>query len=309
MQRLTASLVIFPLLICSSLFTFAQTTQPTTPQMAFGILDATPVKLRIGRTMSSADAKTGDSVDFEVLEEVKVGDVIVVPRGGIAIGTVTNAKHKGRMGKGGKLDINIDYVRLVNGEKVALRAVKETKGGTHTAAMTGAIVATAIVFFPAAPLFLFMKGKDITIPKGTEITAFVNGDIPLDPKRFAPVPPVSEVPSPAPAPQQTPSAPSPAMVPEQPQPVQSPPAAPQQTPSAPTTSSIVVKSDPNGAEIIVDGKFVGSTPSTLQLQPGDHTISLKMVGYKAWERTITLTAGSTISVDATLEKLPPLPAR
>jgi hypothetical protein len=52
--------------------------------------------------------------------------------------------------------------------------------------MTGAIVATSILFFPAAPLFLFMHGKDITIPKGTEITAYINGDAPLDPARFAP---------------------------------------------------------------------------------------------------------------------------
>jgi hypothetical protein len=41
----------------------------------------------------------------------------------------------------------------------------------HTGAMAGGVVATAIVFFPAAPSFLFMHGKDITIPKGTEITA------------------------------------------------------------------------------------------------------------------------------------------
>jgi hypothetical protein len=52
--------------------------------------------------------------------------------------------------------------------------------------MTGAMVATAIVFFPAAPLFLFMHGKDITIPKGTEITAFVNGDVPLVMAKFQP---------------------------------------------------------------------------------------------------------------------------
>src|SRR5207249_6244252 len=50
--------------------------------------------------------------------------------------------------------------------------------------ITGAIVATSIVFFPAAPLFLLVHGKDITIPKGTEITAYINGDIPLDPKKF-----------------------------------------------------------------------------------------------------------------------------
>jgi hypothetical protein len=36
------------------------------------------------------------------------------------------------------------------------------------------MVATAIVFWPAAPLFLFMKGKDITIPEGHEVTVYTN---------------------------------------------------------------------------------------------------------------------------------------
>jgi hypothetical protein len=140
--------------------------------------DGTPVKLRIGRTVSSADAHVGDTVDFEVLEEVKVGNLLIIPKGGTAIATVTEAQSKRRMARGGKLDINIDYVRLADGEKPALRAVKDVKGGGHTGAMTGAIVATSIVFFPAAPLFLFMHGKDITIPKGTEVTAYVNGTSP-----------------------------------------------------------------------------------------------------------------------------------
>src|SRR5438309_11105733 len=87
-----------------------------------------------------------------------------------------------------KLNVNNDSVRLVTGEKVALRAVKEVKGGGNTEAMTGAMVATSLVFFPAAPLFLFMHGKDITIPKGTEVTAFVNGDMALDLAKFQPMP-------------------------------------------------------------------------------------------------------------------------
>jgi hypothetical protein len=52
--------------------------------------------------------------------------------------------------------------------------------------MTTAMVATGILFFPAAPLFLFMHGKDMTIPKGTEVTAYVNGDVPLTMSKFAP---------------------------------------------------------------------------------------------------------------------------
>ncbi|MCZ2149897.1 MAG: hypothetical protein LC126_19220 [Bryobacterales bacterium] len=45
-------------------------------------------------------------------------------------------------------------------------------------------MATAIVFFPAAPFFLFMHGKDTVIPKGTEITAYVNGEITLERLHF-----------------------------------------------------------------------------------------------------------------------------
>ena len=170
----------------------AATTPPTTPvvkqPLAFGLEDATPVRMRINRTMSSADAQVNETVDFEVLDDVKVKDMVVIPRGGMAWGTVTEAQPKRRMGRTGKLNINIDNVRLVSGEKVALRAVKDVQGGGHQGAIAGAMVATSIVFFPAAPLFLLIHGKDITVPKGTEITAYINGDIPLDPAKFAPVP-------------------------------------------------------------------------------------------------------------------------
>jgi hypothetical protein len=253
--------------------------------LAFGLEDATPVKLRLTRNLSSADAKTGDRVDFEVLEDVKVKDLIVIPRGGIAWGTVTEAQPKRRMARGGKLNVNIDDVRLADGEKVALRAVKETKGGGHTGAMTGAIIGTAIVFFPAAPLFLFMHGKDITIPKGTEITAYINSDIPLDPAKF-----------------QTQGATQPAA---NPGPAESSPvAAPRQgTNNAdPAPSSVEVKSSPDGADITVDEKYMGSTPSTLKLTPGEHKIKLEKSGFKTWERILTVGSGTTTSVNPTLDK-------
>ena len=134
--------------------------------------------------MSSRDARVDERVDFEVLEDIKVGNAVVVERGAIAIATVTEAHPKRRMGRAGKLHMNIDYVRLANGQKVLLRAVKGGSGGNHIAAMTGAMVATSLLFFPAAPFFLFLHGNDITIPKGTEVTAYVAADTPLDPAKF-----------------------------------------------------------------------------------------------------------------------------
>jgi len=200
-MRATCSWILSAALVFpSALFSAQQPTQdsnakapaPASPvvkePLAFGLEDATPVRMRINRTISSADSQVNDTVDFEVLDDVKVKDVIVVPRGSMAWGTVTEAQPKRRMGRAGKLNVNIDNVKLASGEKVALRAVKDVQGGGHQGAITGAIVATSIVFFPAAPLFLLVKGKDITIPKGTEITAYINGDIPLDPAKFgAPV--------------------------------------------------------------------------------------------------------------------------
>jgi hypothetical protein len=250
---------------------------PLKQPLAFGLEDGTPIKLRLTRNLSSADATTGDRVDFEVLEDIKVKDVIVVPRGGLALATVTEAQHKRRMARGGKLDVNIDDVRLIDGEKAPLRAVKEVKGGGHTGAMTGAMIGTAIVFFPAAPLFLFMHGKDITIRKGTEVTAYINGDIPLDPVRFQP--------------KEVKLAADPA--------VAQPSAAASGVDSM--LSSVDVKSSPDGADITVDDKYMGSTPSTVKLAPGDHKIKPEKSGFKAWERTLAVGLGGNANINATLD--------
>jgi hypothetical protein len=149
--------------------------------------DGTPVHLVLGETISSADAQVGQTIDFEVVDDIVIDGVVVVPHGATAWATVTSAQAKRRMGRAGHLDINIDKVRLADGEKALLRAVKDSKGGSHTGAVTGAIVATSLVLWPAAPLFLLMHGKDVTLPKGTPITAFVQGDQTLNKAKFHPL--------------------------------------------------------------------------------------------------------------------------
>jgi hypothetical protein len=233
-----------------------------TPEGKLVLEDGIPVRLRLTRTLSSADAKTGDRVDFEVLDAVKLGETVVIPQGSIALATVTDAEHKRRMGRGGKLDVNIDSVKLANGEKANLKASKDTRGGGHVGAMTGAMVATGIVFFPAAPLFLFMHGKDIVIPKGTEVTAYVNGDTIYE----APAPPTAVAAEPASA----------------------------------GNTDVAISSTPDNAEIEIDGAFSGNTPSTVNVATGDHTIVVKKKGFQPWERKIKATGGH-INVKAELE--------
>ena len=63
-----------------------------------------------------------------------------------------------------------------------------------------------------------------------------------------------------------------------------------------------VSSNPAGADITVDGDFVGNSPASLKLAPGKHTITVKMSGYKDWSREITVQAGSEVQLTASLEK-------
>jgi len=284
----------------------------------FVLEDGTAVTLRLGRSLSSADAHAGDRVDFEVAEEISVDRIVVIPKDSPASGTVIEAHKKRRMGRAGKLDVTIDSVQLVDGEKVTLRAVKESQGGSHAGIMAGGMVATSLIVWPAAPVFLLMHGKDVTIPKDTEVTAYISGDVKLDAAKFQPAPlvpaatPGSATQDSATAGSATPGsatqdsatqavpAASPAAAPNA-APTDSTAASPEQvSPDQGAAAELEVASTPGGADIEIDGNFVGNTPSTLGITAGSHQVSVKKAGFKPWERKITVSSGH-IKIDATLE--------
>jgi hypothetical protein len=85
-------------------------------------------------------------------------------------------------------------------------------------------------------------------------------------------------------------------------------ASPQQTYSAlaavsPATAKLQLESDPPSADIEVDGSFVGNTPSEVQVTEGNHTVAVKKAGFKDWQRTLKVSAGSNIHLSAELEKV------
>jgi hypothetical protein len=279
----------------------------------FVLEDGTAVTLRLDRSLSSADAQAGDKVEFEVAEEISVNRIVVIPKDSPASGTVVEAHKKRRMGRAGKLDVTIDSVQLVDGEKVTLRAVKESQGGSHAGLMAGGMVATSLIVWPAAPVFLLMHGKDVTIAKGTEVTAYISGDVKLDPVKFQPaglVPaataasatPGSATPSSATSDSAAPSSATPAV------PAAAPAATPSAAPSDTTAVSpdqgaaaeLEVSSTPDGADIEIDGNFVGNTPSTMGVAAGTHEVSVKKAGFKPWQRKITVSSGH-VKIDAALE--------
>jgi len=65
-------------------------------------------------------------------------------------------------------------------------------------------------------------------------------------------------------------------------------------------SKITVSSMPAGADIMVDGNFVGNTPSEIDVAAGDHTLTVSKSGFKTWERKFKATGGS-VNITAELE--------
>ena len=260
----------------------AAATAPAAPRAAVPniIFDGTAVKLRLAENLTSATAKAGDQVLFEVTEEVDVDGVPVIAKGGQALATVTDASPKMSMRRSGKLDVTVASVRLLDGEKLQLRAaVQDYKGGSHGVLVRGVMVGistllllplSAIFISPDAPLcilaalplvFFATHGKDIVIPQGTEVTAFVQGDMKLDMAKFAPMPSAGAV------------------------------------VAAASSSALTIESSVANCDIEVDGSFMGNTPSTLNLAPGKHVIVVKKTGYKDWTRSMTVSNG-TIRVSA-----------
>ena len=64
-------------------------------------------------------------------------------------------------------------------------------------------------------------------------------------------------------------------------------------------------STPPGAEITLDGRYVGNTPSTIGVSTGSHVVVLFMPGFIQWKRELSVAAGSEINVSASLQKTQP----
>jgi len=72
--------------------------------------------------------------------------------------------------------------------------------------------------------------------------------------------------------------------------------------AASSTAKLQIDSTPPGADIEVDGSYVGNTPSDVQVAEGDHTVVVKKAGFKNWERKLKSSAGSSVHIGVELEK-------
>jgi hypothetical protein len=142
--------------------------------------EGTEFSIRVEDALSSSSSTEGDRFTISLEEDVKLPDGTILRAGYRGIGEVVEARDNGMLGKSGKLNIRLVYLK-VGDERIKLRSNKGAKGDVRV----GATVATVILFWPAAP---FIKGKDVSIKKGARMTAYSDGDVEL-PTLLPPPPP------------------------------------------------------------------------------------------------------------------------
>jgi hypothetical protein len=178
-------------LVCSSA-AFAQDTPPPTPAaqpavqnppaaqpptaaadapVKLVLKEGMDVKLKFAQDLSSKTANDDDPVNLVLDEDLKVGDVTVVKAGAKALGTITHAKKAGMMGKGGELNMRLEYL-LATDSRVRLRGTKGKEGEGKV----GAAVALTVLF---GPIGLIKHGKNVEIKQGTPLAAYVDQDYSL----------------------------------------------------------------------------------------------------------------------------------
>jgi hypothetical protein len=136
---------------------------------AFTLLNDTPVRVKLTKTISSGTAHVGDPVEFAVLDDIFVEGVPVLTKGAKASGVIAEAEPKKRFGHGGKLAFRMTSVRLADGEQVHVRCYQEASGSSNT---------SSDAVLPLA------SGKDVAILEEVEFTGLIDGDVHLKREAF-----------------------------------------------------------------------------------------------------------------------------
>jgi hypothetical protein len=131
----------------------------------------TELRLRLLEAVASNTHRRGDRFKLQVADALRIGDVEVIPQGALGEGEVIHAAKAGMAGRAGELILTARFVQ-VNDTQIKLRAFSAGTGQDRYNLAAGLGVTLGL---PA----LFVSGKNLVVPQGTDVFARVAVDVPL----------------------------------------------------------------------------------------------------------------------------------
>jgi hypothetical protein len=131
----------------------------------------TPITLAMAEEVNSSTHEEGDTFKLTVLNDVKIGDTIVIPRGTPAVGEITWRTGKGAFGKSGKLEFALRHIEL-NGQRIPVSGNFRQEGEGNT-------VATGVGVLAIGVFAGFITGKRARVPVGRELMSQLAEPVPF----------------------------------------------------------------------------------------------------------------------------------
>ena len=109
----------------------------------------------------------GSSIDFTVVQDVKVQGKTVIRAGGVARGQVVRVDRARNLGRAGYVEVDMKYATAVDGSKVLIHG-----GNVGMEGNDKKMLSIGLGIFVCI-LFLLMKGKNAIIPQGYGVNVSV----------------------------------------------------------------------------------------------------------------------------------------
>lgn len=140
-------------------------------QQALMLNAGTPITLAVAEEVNTSTHKDGDTFKLTVLNDVSIGQTVVIPRGTPATAEITWRTGKGAFGKSGKMEFDLLGIDL-NGMRVPVSGSFRQEGEGNT-------IATGVGILAVGLFAGFITGKRARLPVGRELMSQLAQNVPF----------------------------------------------------------------------------------------------------------------------------------
>lgn len=129
------------------------------------------IRVELLEKINSNTARRGEKVRYRVLEDIKVKNTLIIPKGSRGELEITEIEEAGKMGKDGDIKIGFPSLETIDGTNlsVAIREKAQQENESQKFAIGASVLGTAILGLPGVVAGYFVEGKDEEIPAGSEM--------------------------------------------------------------------------------------------------------------------------------------------
>lgn len=129
------------------------------------------IRVELLEKINSNTARRGEKVAYQVLEDIKVKDTLIIPKGSRGELEITQIEEAGKMGKDGDIKIGFPSLKTIDGTDLAVAIQEEAQeeNESQKLAIGASVLGTALLGLPGVVAGYFVEGKDEEIPAGSEM--------------------------------------------------------------------------------------------------------------------------------------------